>query len=218
MSDKNSSATSTPQDERIRNITFMLYDDSATPNWKDLIVEDHIPYMYIYHDRDKNPTGEPKKPHYHVILCFEGKKSPKQLQYYADRYGAANGQYQPVASIRAMARYLTHMDNPDKEPYDSGEVVSCAIDYNAIIGMASDKYKAIMEMVDFCESENIISFGELFIYSKIHRFDWFKCLCDSSTMVMKEYLKSKAWAMEHNIENRFAMNIDPDTGEVLEGD
>lgn len=199
-----------PKDDRVRNIVFVLYEDSANPEWKTLLEEDHVPFMYAYHDKDKVQNGETiedKKPHYHVILCFEGKKSPEQLQAYADRYGAANGHYEPVASLRAMARYLCHMDNPDKVQYDSSIVKTCAIDYNAIVGMAADKYKAIGEMMDFCESEGITSYYELMNYARIHRYDWFKSLCDDSTIVIKEYLKSKVWTMEQ-------MNIDPATGEV----
>lgn len=198
------------KDNRVRNIVFVLYEDSANPEWKTLLQEDHIPYMLAYHDKDivKNgETEELKKPHYHVILCFENKKSIEQLQYYADRYGAANGQWQAVASLRAMARYLIHADNPDKYQYDSGIVETCAIDYNAIIGMAADKYKAISEMMDFCEQEGLVSYYELVNYARIHRYDWFKSLCDDSTIVMKEYLKSKAWTLQQ-------MDIDPNTGEI----
>lgn len=192
MSEKNT----TPKDGRVRNITLILYEDSCNPEWQKLLEDEHIPCMWIKHDRDYNPTGERKKTHIHVILCFEGKKSKEQLQYYADLLGAANGTYKVVSSIRAMARYLCHMDNPDKEQYDSSEVHTIAIDYNAIVGMASDKYKAISEMIDFCEENNIISFRELLIYSRLHRYDWFKSLCDNSSFVIKEYLKSKDWEQQ----------------------
>lgn len=215
MSTEKTSAT--PKDGRVRNITFMLYEDSCNPQWKELLDEEHIPHMWIYHNRDKNPTGEDKKPHYHVILCFEGKKTPQQLQSYADLFGAANGVYKEVQSIRGMARYLCHMDNPEKEQYDSSEVHTCAIDYNAIVGMASDKYKAISEMMSFCEENGIISYYELINYARIHRYDWFKSLCDNSTIVMKEYLKSKEWTEARKEELKAFENIDPETGELREG-
>ena len=204
-----------PKDERVRNVCMVLYEDSATPNWKTLLEDDHIPYMYAYHDKDINPTGEPKKPHTHLILCFEGKKSPEQIQYYADRYGAANSHWQAVASIRAMARYLTHMDNPDKVQYDGSIVHSCACDYNAIVEMASNRYKAIEDMIDFIEAEDIILFAELFYYAKLHKFDWYKCLCDNSAYVIREYIKSRAYAQEHSLQNRYTVKIDSETGEVI---
>lgn len=200
----------TPKDGRVRNIAMMLYEDSCVPEWKQILEDEHIPSMWIYHNRDKNPDGEDKKPHWHVLVCYEGKKSPEQLQALADALGAANHQYQEVQSMRGYARYLCHMDNPEKAQYDSSEVHTVAIDYQAIVGMASDKYKSIAEMMDFCEQENIFSYYELMNYARIHRYDWFKSLCDNSTIVMKEYLKSKQWT-EENLQHR----VDPNTGEVL---
>nr|CRY93616.1 hypothetical protein [uncultured prokaryote] len=194
MSKENTTNT-LPKDGRVRNITFMLYEDSCNPDWKELLDEEHIPHLWIYHNKDINPTGEAKKPHYHVVLCFDNKKSQKQCQAYADLFGAANGVYKEVQSLRGMARYLCHMDNPEKAQYDSSEVHSCAMDYNSIVGMAQDKYKAIDEMIQFCEEENIISFRELLMYARVHRFDWFKSLCDNSSFIIKEYLKSKVWEM-----------------------
>lgn len=200
-----------PQDERVRNIAMVLFEDSCNPQWKEVLEEEHIPCMWIYHDKDVNPTGEPKKPHYHLMLLFDNKKSKKQLQAYAELLGAANGVYQNIQSIRGMARYLCHMDNPEKYQYDSSEVHSIAVDYNGIVGMPQDKYKAISEMIDFCEEENIISFRELLIYARIHKYDWFKSLCDNSSFVIKEYLKSKEWEQEKLLQNK----VDPITGEVL---
>lgn len=196
MNEKKSIKTS---DGRVRNIALMLYEDSCTPNWQELLEERHIPSMWVYHDKDVNPTGEPKKPHWHVMLCFEGKKSHSQLQEYADLLGGANGQYIVVESLRGYARYLCHLDNPEKAQYDSGCVHAVAMDYNSMIGMASDKYRAVGEMMDFCDAENIVSYYELLSYSRIHRFDWFRCLCDNSSMVMIEFLKSKKWTEEQKL-------------------
>lgn len=199
-------------DGRIRNIALMLYKDSCNPDWQTILEDEHIPSMWIYHDRDKNPNGEDKKPHWHVILCFEGKKSPTQLQAYADSLGAANGVYQEVNSVRGYARYLCHMDNPEKAQYDSGEVHTVAIDYQSVVGMASDKYKAVGEMIDFCEENHILSYSELLLYARVHRYDWFKSLCDNSTIVIKEFLVSKAWTEEQNLKR---IQVDPATGAIV---
>lgn len=216
MSEEKTSGT-LPKDERTRNFAMVLFEDSCNPKWKELLEEEHIPSLWIYHDKDVNPTGEAKKPHYHLMLLFENKKSKAQIQAYADLFGAANGVYKPIQSVRGMARYLCHMDNPEKHQYDSSEVHACAVDYNAIVGMASDKYKAISEMMSFCEENGIISYYELINYARIHRYDWFKSLCDNSTIVMKEYLKSKEWTENRRAELQAYENIDPETGELREG-
>lgn len=187
---------STPKkpDNRFRNFAFMLYDDSASPTWKEDLDSMHIPYFWIFHDKGTNPNGEPKKPHYHLIIMFEGKKSDNQVQEIANKLGVANGKVEVINSIRGYARYLCHMDNPEKHQYDSSLVrAGGGADYSNIIGLPSDKYKSISEMIDFCKTENIISYAELLEYAQIHKNEWFKTLCDNGTMVMKEYLKSREW-------------------------
>jgi len=62
-----------------------------------------------------------------------------------------------------------------------------------IIGLSSDKYVAIGEMIDYCMSDGIFSYSDLLLYSRLHRQDWFRVLCDSGTMVMREFLKSRTW-------------------------
>lgn len=182
-------------DDRVRNIVFLIYEESAKPNWEQILRDYHIPCMYIRHDRD------PKKIHWHVILCFEGKKSLKQLQEIVDNIGAANGHFEVVNSIRAMARYLIHLDDPDKFQYDIEEVKSIAIDYNNIVGLPSDKYRTIREMMAFCEEEHILSFYELTNYASIHKEAWFKCLCDNGAYIMDKFLKSKQWTWEQAMRN-----------------
>ena len=188
--------TKKPKNERVRGITFLIYDESAKPDWEQRLLDYHVPCLYIKHDRDEH-----KKVHWHIIMYFEGKKSFDQIQNIIDDIGAANGQFQPIHSMRAMARYLCHMDDPEKEQYTPDEVHAIALDYNSLIDMPSDKYKTIGEMMDFCEDNAIFSYYELIGYARVHRFDWFKCLCDSSTMVMKEYLKSKQWTYEQALRN-----------------
>ena len=56
-----------------RNWAFVLYTESAPENWRDILVQSGVEIAISpYHDKDKNPTGEDKKPHYHIILCYPG--------------------------------------------------------------------------------------------------------------------------------------------------
>lgn len=101
---------------------------------------------------------------------------------------------EPVQSLRGYSRYLCHLDNPDKVQYPIDGVRSlCGADYVSAIGLSTDKYKAISEMIDFCEQRGIVSYSYLLNYCRIERYDWFRVLCDNGTVVMKEYLKSKSW-------------------------
>ena len=58
---------------------------------------------------------------------------------------------EPLKCARAYARYLCHLDNPEKAQYETADVISCSgADYQTMINLATDKYSAIGEMIDFC--------------------------------------------------------------------
>ena len=178
---------------RTRNYATVVYPDSAPENWIEILAEQFVPaFISPLHDSDLNPTGEVKKAHYHVIIMFDSVKTSEQAKEVFEKIGGVGCEI--IQSIRGYARYLCHLDNPEKAQYKQEDVRSlCGADYPHIIGLVTDKYKAIGEMIDFCEENDIISYSELLKYCRMERFDWFRVLCDNGTVVIKEYLKSKAW-------------------------
>ncbi len=181
------------QAARYRNFVTVVYPDSAPENWMQLLSEQVVPaFISPLHDKDINPTGEPKKPHYHVMIMFEGKKSLEQAKEIFDVIKGVG--LEKVNSLRGYARYLCHLDNPEKSQYSIDEVQCMAgADYINTIGLATDKYDAIAEMLDFCEIYDVFSYRELLIYCMNNRSDWYRILCDSGTYVIREYLKSRHW-------------------------
>lgn len=178
---------------RTRNFATVVYPDSAPDDWQEILSDQHIPaFISPLHDKDVNPTGEEKKPHYHVMIMFENVKTREQAQAVFDSIGGVG--LEVVQTIRGYARYLCHLDNPEKTQYPQEEVRCLAgADYPGIIGLAIDKYKAVGEMMDFCRKYQVYSFAQLAIYTKENRFDWFRILCDSGSVVMKEFLKTIRW-------------------------
>ena len=66
MSSKNTNGESYGKG-RTRNFATVIYPESAPSDWKEILNQEFIPaFISPLHDRDTNPTGEPKKPHYHV--------------------------------------------------------------------------------------------------------------------------------------------------------
>ena len=187
MADKTSGAG------RTRNFATVVYPESAPENWQTILGEHCVPaFISPLHDKDINPTGEQKKEHYHVLIMFEGVKTLEQAKEIIDSIGGVG--VEKVNSLRGYARYLCHLDNPEKEQYNTSDVRSMAgADYMGVIGLAIDRYVAIGEMMDYCELNNVVSYAELLRYCRSERFDWFRVLCDSGTFVIKEYLKSKRW-------------------------
>lgn len=178
---------------RTRNFATVVYPESAPENWQEILSEQFVPaFISPLHDKDINPTGEAKKPHWHVMLMFDGVKTTEQATEIFNKIGGVGCEV--VQSQRGYARYLCHMDNPEKAQYSPEEVRTlCGADYTGSIGLVTDKYKAIGEMIDFCEENGIVSYSELLKFCRMERFDWFRVLCDNGTVVMKEYLKSKSW-------------------------
>lgn len=178
---------------RARNFATIVYPESAPTDWIDILSAQLVPSLVSpLHDKDVNSDGSVKKEHHHVIVMFEGVKTPEQVKEIFVSFGGVG--LEVVKSLKSHARYLCHLDNSDKVQY-SPEDVKCfgGADYNAVIGLASDKYKAVREMIKFCNDNGIIAYSDLLEYCSEHRFDWFKVLCDNGTLIIKEYLKSKNW-------------------------
>ena len=203
-------ATQKATDTRTRNFATVVYPESAPEDWKEILFTHCVPaFISPLHDKDINPTGEPKKPHYHVMLMFEGKKSVAQVE---EIFSSINGVgCEVVKSVRGYARYLCHLDNPEKYQYDASEVTCLASDYLGTIGLAIDKYHAIGEMQDFCDRYNVVSFYALATYARAHRSDWHRILCDCGSVFMREYLQSRKWSVEQD----YGKIIDPETGEII---
>lgn len=195
MAEKKSTAKK-KKDDRIRNYATVVYLDSAPENWLDILRESKVPiFISPYHDKDLNANGEPKKPHYHVMWLNEGKKSEEQAREFFSTFGGVG--LEKVISVRGYARYLCHLDNPEKAQYSVDEVQCLGgADYFGSINLVTDKYKAIGEMIDYCVENQVYSYSNLLIYCRNERYDWFRVLCDNGTVVMKEFLKSLDWTMK----------------------
>lgn len=200
-------------DARKRNFATVIYPESAPENWREILAGYFVPaFVSPLHDKDVNATGDPKKAHHHVMVMFEGKKSDEQVKTMFDSIGGVG--LERVESLRGYARYLCHLDNPEKAQYNPSDVVSMnGSDYSYTIGIVADKYKAVREMIAFCKANQIVSYAELLEYASAEQDTWFRILCDSGTVVMKEYLKSVSWGMRSG--SPAQPRVDPDTGEVL---
>lgn len=178
---------------RTRNFAAVVYPDSAPPFWQGILAEQAIPaFISPLHNKDVNPTGEPKKPHYHIMLMFDGVKSLDQVKEIFNKINAIG--CEKVNSVRGYARYLVHADNPEKAQYSVNDVISLGgADYNAVTMLQSDYNALVDEMIMFVEDSNIVSFRELYLYALSNRKDWADVMKNGYTLFLKEYLKSKKW-------------------------
>lgn len=105
-----------------RNWAAVIYPESAPSDWIERLQLKGLPFAISpLHDKDINPTGEVKKAHYHIIMCFPGPTTDKTVNdIIVKEFG------QPIAipleSIRGYYRYFTHKDNPEKHQYQASEI------------------------------------------------------------------------------------------------
>ena len=148
------------------------------------------------HDKDLNADGEPKKPHWHVLLTFKGNKSFEQVKEITNSLNAPIPQ--ACKDIRAYARYLCHLDNPEKAQYEVSDVESLGgADYLDKIKSAADTDTAVSEMMDWCIEQGCYSFFRLSNYARKNRTDWFRVISSSRTVFLVAWLKSMEWEIRN---------------------
>ena len=95
--------------------------ESAPADWMERLDQCHVAALVSpLHDRDTNPSGEPKKPHYHVLLMFESPADyeSKVAPIFAEiGAGARDGQFSP-----GVCQIPMPPDNPEKAQYSPSEV------------------------------------------------------------------------------------------------
>lgn len=105
-----------------RNWAFLLYPESAPENWTEILQNTGLQFAVSpLHDKDLNPTGETKKPHYHIILCYSGPTSFNVVNSLCKNL--CQPIPQPLEQVKGYYRYFSHKDNPEKAQYDEEDIL-----------------------------------------------------------------------------------------------
>lgn len=194
---------------RTRNWTIVVYPDSAPDNWQQILDDMHIEFVISpLHDSDLNADGEPKKPHWHVLLLFGGVKSYEQVLEIVEPINCPIPKQ--VHNTSSLVRYMLHLDNPDKHQYSRSDIqVYGGADLDSLLKpTSSQRYTLLAEMQEFIVNQNIVEFEDILEYSRVHRFnDWYPLLADNSTILISKFISSR----RHRLSKRF----DFATGEEL---
>lgn len=179
-------------DKRTRNWTFIVYPESAPEDWRQQLDDHHLEWVESpLHNLDLNPTGEPKKEHYHILILFNGNKTYEQVLEIIKPLNATIPQQ--CHNAKSLVRYMAHLDNPEKYQYNLSEIKSHGgVELADLLKpSANERYTLLMEMIDFVKDNRIVEFQDLVDYARQERQnDWFPILADSSTLFMKTYLNS----------------------------
>lgn len=143
----------------------IVYPESADKDWLDKLEEQHIQALISpLHDKDTDAEGNPKKPHYHVILIFESLKSKNQVQEIISEFKGVG--VVPVQSLGAYSRYLCHLNNPEKAQYSIEDVKEIGgINYKECCRQNEDKEKEneanLIELTQIILEKRITYFHEV---------------------------------------------------------
>lgn len=180
-------------EKRARCFATIVYPESAKPGWMDVLAEYHIPSLVSpLHDMDVTEDGELKKPHYHVMIYFAGKKSQSGAQEIFDSICGVGCTV--VESRQGYARYLCHFDNPDKAQYSASDVRAFGgADFGEWSELSKDPMVFIPDMMEFIERHDVTSFYQFSLYCARHQPEWHKILATRCTIFFKELLRSRTW-------------------------
>lgn len=194
-----------------RNFSYFAYPESMIPNLFDILLKDsdssqnqENPYSILIsplHDSDLDDLGQPKKPHYHIMVM---RKSEITLAG-ARRWGDLRGLILPEkCSKRGMARYLCHLDQKDKHLYNTEDVISYNCNYLEIIGSSVDKFAMYRDLLECIACNNFVYFSDFLDYCKDNNDDWFRFCCSGATYIIKEYINDRRRKVNNEYNNDLA--------------
>lgn len=137
---------------------FAMYPESMPENYYELLEQTGLPFAISpLHDMDVNPTGEIKKPHYHVICYYDNTTTKKNVK--ENVCDIVNGTVPiKLESMRGMYRYHLHLDNPEKHQYDDRDrtFINC-FDVSKVAELTSAEVNKILKELQHLIYDNDIT-------------------------------------------------------------
>lgn len=181
-----------------RNWAFVLYPESAPADWLEHLQKTGLPCAISpLHDKDVNATGEPKKPHYHVMVFYQGPTSYSVVKRLTDSLNQPIPQV--VEQVRGYYRYLTHMDNPEKAQYPASEIRTLnGFDIGDFVEMTkSEVTKTLRALMEYIQDNDLMEYADLMDMTMCEGVppEWFD-VAASHTLFFTGYLKSRRYRVE----------------------
>lgn len=183
-----------------RDWTFLVYPESAPKNWRDVLNATHMRWIESpLHDKDVNPDGTKKKPHWHIMLSADGPITEKRINQIIE---PLNGPIpQKVGSSIGMVRYFIHLDNPEKYQYPMDEIKGHnGADVGSYFQLTQTSRLNIMkDIIKFIYDNNVDNFSDFLMYciSEKGNDDWFEVAIDRNTLAINKMIDG-IWQREHS--------------------
>lgn len=178
-----------------RNWAFVLYPESAPEDWKEILKLKGITFAVSpLHDKDIEPTGEKKKTHYHIILCFGSPTTFNNVKTITDELNQPIPI--PLESVRGYYRYFTHKDNPDKYQYNDKDIeLFNGFDVTDVLNNF-EVFQALKEIQSLIVELNIFEYCDLLDYLLTSGFMELWNVAASHTLFLNTYITSKRHSFE----------------------
>lgn len=188
-----------------RHWAMVAYPESLPVDWLDQLKQTGLKIAISpLHDKDTNPTGEPKKPHYHVIVSYEGPTTYSNVEKLTLRLNQPHPQ--PLEAVKGYYRYLTHMDNPEKVQYSAADIqLLNGFNIRDYVDMTKTEVtRFIREIQKFVMDNNIMEYSDLMetlLDGGETTADWYE-VASTHTMFFSKYLGSRRYRFERKKSNQ----------------
>lgn len=155
---------------RCRNWSYIVYPESVPPDWIEQLQNTGLPFTISpLHDRDINPDGTLKKPHYHVIVSYSNTTTYSSI---SGLRTITKGPF-PIAckNVSGMYAYFTHKHNPEKYQYNSNDIQK----FNGWEkALEANEISALMEELTlFIFDADIMEYSDFMLEARLKGPDYF---------------------------------------------
>lgn len=195
-----------------RHFAYVVYPESAPADWIEQLQQTGLSFVVSpLHDKDVDPTGTLKKPHYHVIISWGNTTTYSAARGLCDKIKCPRPQ--ALKSPNAMYRYLTHKDNPDKYQYEEQPIT-----YNGWVRPldAADVVQLKREIWGMVYTNDCQEYGELLMVCVEHGSEYFD-VASSHTIFFSKICDGYRHSPIRTLKRRYNMLDDgPEKEQVYE--
>ena len=178
-----------------RNWAFVMYPESMPVDWYYRLEMTGLPFAISpLHDRDLNPTGEEKKPHYHVLCYYENPTTQKNVHELVSNL--VNGTMPiKLESLKGMYRYHIHKDNPEKYQYDDSERTFInGFDLKKVDDLTYYEIKKLLrELYQIIRDKHILEYADLLDFLDTNDCHELLDVAENHTILLNTYISSRRY-------------------------
>lgn len=186
--------------EKGRYWAGLIYpEDSCPDDWQETMRLSGLQILASpIHDSDiaDARTGELKKAHRHVIAMWANTTTRRNAEKFFAQFGGPKTVIK-LESPRGMARYLIHMDNPDKTQYAPEDVIAFNGADWAKLALTENAKGEAMAIVNLVEEREPRGYFELLSMCEVDHPE----LVDFATR-QTVFCREVIWSFWHGIDRR----------------